>query len=223
MSNSLYITSLEAQSGKTVAALAFMEQLSGRIGSVSLFRPVVSEKPGSDALINLMMDRYGLRFSPEEMYGVTMADARPLLAAGKYDELYSRILERYKSLESRSEFVLCVGTDYSGVSTALEFGFNVEVARNLGSPLVPVVNGRGEGSRRTRQCSAGTYRVAGGEEVRRARSHCQPDRAGPSETRFIAAMKKRPPDSQACLRAAGRAPPRKTDGARDLQLPSARS
>jgi len=144
VSNSLYITSIEGQSGKAVVALALMEQLSGRIGSVSLFRPVVSEKPGSDALINLVMDRYGLRFSPEEMYGATMADARLLLAAGKYDELYSGILERYKSLQSRSEFVVSVGTDYSGVSTALEFGFNVEVARNLGSPLVPVVNGLGK-------------------------------------------------------------------------------
>ena len=144
MSKSLYITSLEGQSGKAVVALALMEQLSGRLGSVSLFRPVVSDKGGADTLITLMMDLYGLRFSPEEMYGVTMADARPLLAAGKYDELYSRILERYKSLESKSEFVVCVGTDYSGASTPLEFGFNVEVARNIGSPLMPIVNGRGK-------------------------------------------------------------------------------
>ena len=104
MSNSLYITSLEAQSGKTVVALAFMEQLSGRVESVSVFRPIVSEKAESDTLIRLMMDLYDLRFSPEQMYGVTMADARVLLAAGEYDELYSRILERYKSLESQSRF-----------------------------------------------------------------------------------------------------------------------
>jgi len=144
VSKSLYITSLEGQSGKTVVALAFMEQLSGRLGSVSLFRPVVSESGRSDKLITLMMDLYGLQISPEEMYGVTMAEGRPLLAAGKYDELYSRILERYKSLESKSEFVVCVGTDYSGVSTALEFDFNVEVARNIGSPLVPIVKGCGK-------------------------------------------------------------------------------
>ena len=144
MSKSLYITSLEGQSGKGILALALMEQLSGRLPSASLFRPVVSENAASDALIALAMDLYGLRFSADEMYGVTMADAKALLAAGKYDELYTRILERYKSLESRSEFVLCVGTDYSGVSAAMEFGFNVEVARNIGSPLVPVLNGFGK-------------------------------------------------------------------------------
>ena len=111
---------------------------------MSLFRPVVSGSGGSDTLIKLMADLYGLRFSPEEMYGVTVADAAIASRCGEYEDLYSRILERYKSLESKSDFVLCVGTDYSGVSTALEFDFNVEVARNLGSPLVPIVNGRGK-------------------------------------------------------------------------------
>jgi len=144
VSNSLYITSLEPQSGKTVAALAFMEHLSGRVERLSLFRPVVSDDVGSDKLTRLMIDLYSLRFSPDEMYGVIFTDAHELLAAGKYDELYSRIIERYKSLESRSDFVLCVGTDYSGVSMALEFDFNVGIARNLGAPLVPVVNGHGK-------------------------------------------------------------------------------
>ncbi len=144
MSNSLYITSLEPQSGKTVVALAFMEYLSGRVERLSLFRPVVSDDAGSDALTRLLMELYSLQFPPEEMFGVILTDAHELLAAGKYDELYGRMIERYKSLESRSDFVLCVGTDFSGVSMALEFDFNVGVARNLGVPLVPIVNGRGK-------------------------------------------------------------------------------
>ncbi len=144
MSNSLYITSLEPKSGKTVAALAFMEYLSGRVERLSLFRPVVPDDAGSDALTRLLMELYSLRFPPEAMYGMILMDAHELLAAGAYDELYSRMIERYKSLESRSDFVLCVGTDFSGVSMALEFDFNVGVARNLGVPLVPIVNGGGK-------------------------------------------------------------------------------
>lgn len=142
VTKSLYITNLEARSGKTLVALAMMEHLSGRIGNAGLFRPVVSVDSGSDRLIAFMMSQYGLNFSAEEMCGVTMDQAVPLLAAGDYDELYTRILERYKSLEARCDFVLCVGTDYSGASTALEFDFNVECARNLGSLLIPVLNGR---------------------------------------------------------------------------------
>jgi len=125
MAKSLFITSMEAQSGKTPVALGFMEQLSGRLKSVSVFRPVISEGSGPDRLIALMTDLYHFRFPAEDLYGVTYDAARTLLSAGKCDELYSRILEKYKALESRCDFVLCVGTDYTGVSTALEFDFNV--------------------------------------------------------------------------------------------------
>jgi phosphate acetyltransferase len=141
---SLYITGLEPGSGKAVVALGFMEQISARPGTVGLFRPVIMEGGGPDRFIALMTERYRLTFPPEDLYGVTMDTALSLIAAGKYDDLYGRILERYKALEARCDTVLCVGTDYTGVSTALEFDFNVEVARNLGSALVPIMLGRGK-------------------------------------------------------------------------------
>lgn len=144
MSKSLYITSLEPGSGKTIVALGFMEQLSGRLKSVGVFRPVIAEGTGPDRLITFMSDLYHLPIPLADQYGVRMDVALSLLAAGKYDELYTRILERYKTLESRCDFILCIGTDYTGVSTALEFDFNVEVARNLGSILVPIINGQGK-------------------------------------------------------------------------------
>ncbi len=144
MSKSLYITSLEPGSGKTIVALGFMEQLSGRLKSVGVFRPVIAEGTSPDRLITLMMGLYHLPFLAEDQYGVTMDTALSLVAASKYDELFSRILERYKILESKCDFILCVGTDYTGVSTIFEFDFNVEVARNLGSTLMPIINGRGK-------------------------------------------------------------------------------
>jgi BioD-like phosphotransacetylase family protein len=59
------------------------------------------------------------------------------------DELHSRILEKYRNLAQECDFVVCVGTDYKTMHTALEFEFNVEVARNLGAPLMPVIAGQG--------------------------------------------------------------------------------
>ena len=85
MAKSLFITSMEAQSGKTPVALGFMEQLSGRLRSVSVFRPVIAEGSGPDRLIALMTDLYHLRFPAEDLYGVTYDAARTLLSAGKYD------------------------------------------------------------------------------------------------------------------------------------------
>jgi len=144
MSKSLYITGLEPRSGKSVVALGFMEQLSGRLKSVGVFRPVIAEGGGPDQLITLLTEQYHLSLPAEDQYGVTMETALSLIAAGRNDELYTRILERYKALEGKCDFVLCVGTDYTGVSTALEFDFNVEIARNLGSALVPIINGGGK-------------------------------------------------------------------------------
>jgi phosphate acetyltransferase len=144
VSKSLYIAGLEPGSGKMIAALGFMEHLAGLLKRVSVFRPVIFDDSAPDRLIALATDLYRLAFSAEEMYGEKIGAARSLLAEGRNDELYGRILERYKVLEDRSDFVLCVGTDYTGVATALEFDFNVEVARNLGSPLVPMINGQGK-------------------------------------------------------------------------------
>jgi len=144
MVKSLYITSLEQESGKAVAAVGLMEQLCGHFKGVSVFRPVITEGSSPDNLIAIMTELYHLPFAAEELYGVTYEVAQALLSAGKYEELHNQILEKFMALESRCDFVLCVGTDYTGVSTALEFDFNVEVARNLGAPLLPIINGRGK-------------------------------------------------------------------------------
>src|SRR5512135_2266549 len=144
MYKSLYITSLEPCSGKAVVALGFMEQLSARHRTIGLFRPVTRGDGSPDRFIELMQERYHLAFPAEDLSGIAMDTALSLIAAGKYDELYSRILEQYKNLESRCDAVLCVGTDYTGASGSLELEFNLEVARNLGSALVPVINGLGK-------------------------------------------------------------------------------
>ena len=55
----------------------------------------------------------------------------------------ARVLAKYKALEEQCDFVLCSGTDFTGVSSAIEFDSNVDLARNLGCPLLPVMSGEG--------------------------------------------------------------------------------
>lgn len=146
MPKSLYITSLEPQSGKTIAAVGFMEQLTGHLKSVGVFRPI-GRQGCDDPVFALLGTLYHGEFPEGGGCGVPLDEARALLEGSRHDELYSRILERYKELEKRCEFVLCVGTDYTSVSVALEFDLNVEISRNLGSPLVPIINGQGKDDR----------------------------------------------------------------------------
>ena len=58
------------------------------------------------------------------------------------EQLLKQIVNQYKLLETKCRFVLCEGTDFSGVSSAFEFDFNADVAANLGCPILLVVNGR---------------------------------------------------------------------------------
>jgi len=143
MSQGIYLAGTEAQNGKSIIVLALMEHLTGHGRKVGFFRPVIRDDDGKDSLIHLVQNRYALKFSYDAMYGCTHETARNLISAGKVNTLYSMILEKYKSLEEQCDVVLCAGTDYTGVSEALEFDYNVDVANNMGCLILPVIKGDG--------------------------------------------------------------------------------
>ena len=143
MSKNLYIATLEPRSGKSVVALGLMELLSRRIRKLGFFRPIIPDVE-TDNNIRLIRHRYNLSFSHDEMYAYKNEHAQNMSAAGQRETLLKNILSKYKQLESRCDFILCEGTDYTGVSSAFEFDFNAEVANNIGSPILVVVNGWGK-------------------------------------------------------------------------------
>jgi len=142
MARSLYIAGIEPRSGKSVVALGIMESLSRRIRKVGYFRPVISSGKKLDNNIQLIQRRYNLSLAYEEMYAYPHEEARAMTADGRNAALFADILNKYKHLESKCEFVLCEGTDFTGVSSAFEFDFNADVANNLGAPILALVNGR---------------------------------------------------------------------------------
>ena len=143
MSKSVYITGAGPGSGKSVVVLGVMELLARHGRKIGFFRPVGTEGAISDYLSALVTSRYEITASRESIFGVTYATVRDLISKNKEEELYSRILEKYQALEQESDFVVCAGTDYKFMHTALEFEFNLEVARNLGAPIMPVIAGQG--------------------------------------------------------------------------------
>jgi len=143
MANNLYITSMAPRSGKAVVSLGIMEMLSRRIRKIGYFRPIIPEGQ-QDNNIQLIVKRYALDIPHEAMYAYSHDKAQEIFARGETDELIKGIVTKYKALERRCNFILCEGTDYTGVSSAFEFDFNAAVANNLGAPILPVVNGRGK-------------------------------------------------------------------------------
>jgi|WetSurMetagenome_2_1015567.scaffolds.fasta_scaffold18331_3 phosphate acetyltransferase len=142
MAKGIYIASAEPLSDKSIVVLGMMELLWNKTHKVGFFKPVVDDLE-NDSAINLVVSRYKLKTQYENMCGVTHKVAQELLAANKYDELIKRIMEKYRAIESKYDIVLCAGTDFTGVSTPLEFDFNIDVANNLGCLLMPVMRGYG--------------------------------------------------------------------------------
>jgi phosphate acetyltransferase len=144
MAKSLYIAAIEPASGKSVVALGIMELLSRRIRNVGYFRPVIPSREVPDNNLQLIRNRYRLNLPYAEMYAYSHEDAQAMTTGGSNDTLLKGILTAFKALESKCKFVLCEGTDFTGVSSAFEFDFNADVANNLGSPVLALVNGRGK-------------------------------------------------------------------------------
>ena len=144
MSKNLYIATMEPRSGKSVVLLGLMELLSRRIQNIGIFRPIIQAGERKDDYIELALARYKLKFKYEDLYGCTHQEARALLSSGQYESLMKTLVNKYKALERQSDFVVCVGTDYTGVATAFEFDFNADIANQLGCPLLTVVSGEGK-------------------------------------------------------------------------------
>lgn len=141
MSRNLYVSAVEAGSGKSLVTLGLAELLVRRVESMAFFRPVVEDAEHIDQDTELIRQRYCSSLDYQDLYGMTDEEARELYVSDRYDQLLKRILARYKSLESDSDFVLCEGTDFTGISSAFELDFNARLANHLGCPVLIIVSG----------------------------------------------------------------------------------
>src|ERR1041385_5368491 len=108
VARNLYITAMEAGSGKSVVTLGMAELLSRRVRRLGFFRPIVPAWPGADPTIELIRSRYRLDFASHELAALGETEA---LEAESYTEVRKRVVERYRHVEGGSDFVLCEGTD----------------------------------------------------------------------------------------------------------------
>ncbi|MBV9193789.1 MAG: phosphate acetyltransferase [Solirubrobacterales bacterium] len=141
MAQSLYITAMEAGSGKSIVALGFMETFATRAQRAGFFRPIVPSHTIPDPDIELIRRRYRLETRYEEMHALSAAEAHSMIAAGKYAELEQRVFDAYKELERGFEVMVVEGTDFAGVLPALDFDLNASLANQLGAPVLVVLRG----------------------------------------------------------------------------------
>ncbi|TDB96655.1 phosphate acetyltransferase [Micromonospora fluostatini] len=159
MARSVYLTSVGSGGGKSTIALGLAELLSRQVERIGVFRPLVSgNRP--DPILSLLRDRYRVDGTPDDLAGTTYAEATALVADGRREELISRVVQRYRTVERRCPAVVVVGSDFadSGDGAApRELAFNARLATEFGSVVVPVVDGYGQSPEAIAAAARGAY------------------------------------------------------------------
>lgn len=144
MARNLYVTATEELSGKSAVVLGVMQMILRELNKVAIFRPIINDPCTGDRDhdIDLVLTHFRLDVPYEETYAYTLTEARELINSGQQAFLHENILNKYKQLEAKYDFVLCEGTDFKGKDGAFEFNINADIAANIGAPVLVVSSGR---------------------------------------------------------------------------------
>jgi phosphate acetyltransferase len=138
MSSSLYLATTEPHCGKSLISLGITDMLLRKTKRVGVFRPVISAQSidDKDKNIDLLLSTFHLDLAYEDTFAFRRHEVADLIGHGRYDDVLDGIIEKYKALESRSDFILCIGSDLEEERAALDFDFNADVAKNLGCSVL---------------------------------------------------------------------------------------
>lgn len=144
MSKAIYIATTESNSGKSLVSLGLMHSLLGRAAKVGYFRPIIDDlKEGEiDNHIHTVSSYFNLDISFNDAYAFQRSEVIKMKNENKDDDIISRIIEKFKALEDRFDFVLVEGTSFQGEGAIIEFDINVLIAKNLGVPAIIISSGR---------------------------------------------------------------------------------
>jgi phosphate acetyltransferase len=146
MSKAIYIATSDHNSGKSIITLGLMSILIGKTAKVGYFRPIVEDFVDGelDNHIETVLSYFNLDIKFEEAYAITKSKLIKKKNKGKIGEVLDLIIEKYKKLEERFDFVLVEGTSFTGEGTSIELDLNVLIAKNLGIPTIIIGSGIGK-------------------------------------------------------------------------------
>ena len=146
MTKALYVTTLESHSGKSMVVLGLMQLLLGKMGKVGYFRPVIDDidKGGIDNHINTVISHFNLDIPVNDAYALTQSQVVELFNEGRQRDILDTIISKFKHLEAQFDFILVEGSDFSSDGSIIEFDLNIDIAKNLGTPVILVDNAKGK-------------------------------------------------------------------------------
>lgn len=139
MNRSVFIITPSSQSGKLVISLGLMQMLQRITPNVAYFKPLIENKEEKDNHIDTILSHFKLNMKYEEAYAFSRKELAEFQNQGKINEIYEGIIQKYKSLEEKFDFILVEGSDFNEEGSIFEIDFNGSLARSLGIPVFLVI------------------------------------------------------------------------------------
>lgn len=145
MTNAIYLTTTEPYSGKSIIALGLVNLLAEKTEKIAYFKPVISSSGSEkDTHLDMISTHFNLNIPYQDMYAFTRNEVVKHINAGNEPYLIDTIIDRFKRLQEKNDFVVVEGTDFMGPNTNVEFDGNIAIAKNLGIPAAIIVKGEGK-------------------------------------------------------------------------------
>ncbi|MBG0739343.1 phosphate acetyltransferase [Paeniglutamicibacter antarcticus] len=142
MTRGIYVSATSPGSGKSLVTLGLADALHRHADRIGFFRPIVQvADPELDPMVLLMRRNFRLDAS-RCRGGLTAAQARGLMAAGRREDIDAACVGIYAELARHCNVIIVEGTDLVGQNAAVEFDLNARLANNLGALVVAVVSAR---------------------------------------------------------------------------------
>jgi phosphate acetyltransferase len=143
---SIYIASAEPRAGSLIIAIGFMEVLKGHFNRVAFFRPIIPDGTDREKDIDFMLKHFELDISYDACCGFSISDYTNAYADGTEEALHEALIRKVDQLHKAYDFVLIEGYHRSIFASTFDFDINLEIARNLGTVFIPVINGKRKSS-----------------------------------------------------------------------------
>ncbi len=146
MKTGIYITNTERSTGRSLVTLGIFKLLLSKVSSVGYFRPIINDQPQGkrDNHIETMLKYFNIDMEYKEAYGFTMSQVVKYINRDQEARLIEKIIEQYKAIEEKYDFVVVEGGEFADSGVAIEFELDIEIAKNLALPTVLVSSAKGK-------------------------------------------------------------------------------
>lgn len=139
---SLLLAPRDRHAGSLLIALGLMSLLKRHYAHVAIYRPVVHSTQDKD--LHLLQQVFRLGIAHDKTYGMTLDEAKKLMAQHQTAQIFQKCLQDYQALKAEYDFVLILGMEQRSVFRSLDMDLNLMLAKSLDVPFIPILNGEGQ-------------------------------------------------------------------------------